>query len=284
MCPLLVTCLLFSGCRSGGANADVDGPSSARPTLPDLPLTSLMLRTDSQEQARARLVDEATRSCMADLGFDFPERDYSTIRSSFSEDRPFGVVDEAEAQRRGYHGYAAPAADIVGDFVASMTSGQQSEWRSAYAGAEGTGGGCLQQSLDSVYGDFRQYDQARLALEALVNEATMEATADGRVGSAVDRWSQCMNEGGFNYETPADAVEGGYAASNYSETPSDAEVKQALVDVACKHSVDLMTVWYDVKAQYERALVDENLELVARVRNFRSREVGEGGVAISNEP
>lgn len=210
---------------------------------------------------------------MNELGFSFPTRDYVRVHSALPEDRPFGVADEAEARKRGYHGVSAgPVVDMVGDFLAGMSTAEQMEWRKAYAGDDGVGGGCLQRALDTVYGDFSDYDAARVQVEDLVNQATVSAMADARVSSAIDRWRSCMRAHGYDFGTPAAAAEAGLAGGAFEEPPSPPEIRQALVDVGCKTDSNLMSEWFIVKAAVERDLVERNAELVRLFAAYRERE------------
>lgn len=84
------------------------------------------------------------------------------------------------------------------------------------------------------------------------NKAQSLLFQDSDVQAAIDEWTQCLADQGIamddEYELPIPVI----------PEDTEAQFKQALLDVECKEKVRLTQRFYDAQAQYEQALIEKN--------------------------
>ena len=80
-------------------------------------------------------------------------------------------------------------------------------------------------------------------LEDLTLVAWTRASSDEGVLIALERWSACMAQRGFDYRKPSDAMDAAWADRNPT---NDTEL--AMADVSCKDRTNLVETWSRVEA------------------------------------
>jgi hypothetical protein len=146
-------------------------------------------------------------------------------------------------------------------------------------------GGCTKKATEAVFGGAAVLS----ALQGKFDELEERITQDQRMVRAVERWSSCMEEGGFTYGEPeeidSDLVQrfhsivgpgtqpgatalsdprGIYDRAQLAALKRD-EVKTARADLACEKR-EITPVELEVRPGYEAAFRDRNRRLISQVR------------------
>lgn len=75
---------------------------------------------------------------------------------------------------------------------------------------------------------------------------------DPRVKAVFAQWARCMRKHGHRYNDP---MEANNDRRFKTTAPSEPEIATAVADVACKHAVNVVGVWYAVETAYQRHVV-----------------------------
>ena len=92
---------------------------------------------------------------------------------------------------------------------------------------------------------------------------------DERIRQAWDTWSQCVVDKGLGrYENPDKAFEdkAWQRGSGGNTTRTERELATATADVECKRKHDTVRVWWEVRAEMQRADVERNKARYEAVR------------------
>jgi hypothetical protein len=267
----VVVVTFISGCAGPTAEVAGEPEISVRtgPVLAEkvaLPLDAYML--DARSEA---IVTYATSliaaKCLARFG-------YQVVPPPLVEGRPghpdrFGITDEAEARRYGYHPppsrLAGPRREpelppgayaIMHGEVARSEAGQVPE------------GGCLgegRRALGSASAES-------FALPfALAGEATARARQDRRLLAAFDDWRDCMSKRGHDYPDPWKANDDVRWQGSNVATATEREV--AVADVTCKRETNLINIWMAVEAAYQTRSIEENETRLDEVKQTMDAEL-----------
>ncbi|MEU8674636.1 hypothetical protein [Streptomyces sp. NPDC048560] len=119
-------------------------------------------------------------------------------------------------------------------------------------------GGCVGEAQRKL-GD---YGDAQIAND--VNLGSFgKSLQDGRVIAVFAKWSRCMAESGYHYQTPMEASED---EKWLGETASAEEKTVATADALCKIKNNVAGVWYAVDVAYQKQAIEEHAEELDQVR------------------
>jgi hypothetical protein len=256
-----------------GSQGGHGGPGLRVLTVGDLSTFRLPLDSYRLTRAEAATVSLARNhlfvGCMRRFGFHLELPSGGPVPVVGNDNR-YGVHDEGQAGRHGYHPVRpvaqarepslSPAAEAVAD-----GSGPPS-----YRGHRVPAGGCLGHALRTLNkGGPVPADPGlaeRLALESYVR--TSEA---GPMLAVFASWSTCMRRAGFDYPDPRRANND---PAFRTRRPTSREVATAVTDARCKREVDLVDRWATVETAYQRQQVARygpELEVLARALQTRVR-------------
>jgi len=150
--------------------------------------------------------------------------------------------------------------------------------RTAYGGCMGQAEAQLAKGTRYTVALGEGYAQpARLlSLDTTDNE-------DPRVLAAQARWSACMAESGYDIDNTVSDDDPIPGIDLNSPKPSAAEIKLALVEVACQDKTHVVQTWFEVESAYQRAKIDEQAEVFAQIRR-ENQLVVERAAALVGEP
>jgi hypothetical protein len=281
---LAVAVTVLAGC--GGAAKDDDGEPRLGRTLQVADTRQLSLPLDAYQPSPAttRTLNQARIGlfveCMRQFGFRLQPPQPTGTPPATNEGR-YGLADEREAQRSGYH----PAR--VGR--PPQASGPAMS-PAAQAVANGTGqrvaglpeGGCLAEARRRLAEGGPTPPDPEL-VDKLKSDSYARSQQDSRMRRAITAWSACMRRAGYDYADPMKANDD---PAFQSERPSAAEIAVATADVRCKREVNLVGIWATVESAYQQRFIDRNPEqlqvfkalMEAQVRNA-ARVLGTGSGA-----
>ena len=206
---------LMTGC--GGLGSTSDGGSGPEYGSAEFGLT------DAELNARIESVEEDIAACMTAAGFEYVPVDAVTIREAMDADatKP-GVSDEEYVAQYGF-GITTVFEDPVENLgrgeqntviVAAMAPAERVAYDRTLLGEEGTvalaralededlsnTGGCTRTALRKAF--------AKDELSAsYVNPADVLIEQDKRMIAAIEDWSQCMHDAGYDYAHPDDVTD-----------------------------------------------------------------------------
>jgi hypothetical protein len=126
--------------------------------------------------------------------------------------------------------------------------------------------GCVGQARRSIEGeDLGLFISMRREIESIGIQASDRALADPRVIAAVQAWTKCMTEQGFDVGSPSEAVEIG---SELGANDPQAGRLMAEVDVGCKVEASLTSTYREVRNGYEQQLLDRQPGLIDEWRRL----------------
>jgi hypothetical protein len=271
---IMITIAGVTGCQSSGSGAAgqvsvassnpvtsasqeaASGSSSAAaaaamPLGPYLPSAQMQAQLDDMQLRLAA-------QCMNSAGFSYPvivedPMSYGADPGS-SAFYVFGATDMTVAAKYGYH-----ETDVAVSHRHTVDGGKGPKLLSLPT-AEVTQLGKCNDQVSTQVGN----PEWKSLIQNLSWTAWQESKSDPRVVAGFQKWSACMAQKGFNYDTPLDALVGEPAGSNRAvqwnaPNPSQLEIGTAETDVSCKTSTGLLSLWKTVLVQDQQALVTKNL-------------------------
>lgn len=259
---------------------------------------------EASAREQARRSEEIIARCMADEGFEYtPRVTYGQDATSPDDDLP--AWDSLEFAQ--FHGYGITtfddlpgATDPTGvvdpdqEYLDAMSEAEREAYDLALSGTavepdpddpdavgDWTTGGCQGEAMHAideqeeawVDEDFVALQDERIALYETL-------ATDPEVVAAGGRWSDCMADAGYVYETPGDAATSIIEASNrllqsgQSTTAKvgelrDLEIATAVADVTCQDEVGYADARETVRLRLEQEFVDTHrAELDAWVAKY----------------
>jgi len=232
-----------------------------------LPLDAY-LPTRQQESTIGTARDILIRECMGRFGFDYPVQQHP-MNTDIS--RRYGISAANNVDKYGYHPAPeeVPAKPTGGNGKAPSEVEQMvltGQGKSSHAGQEipergcaGEADGTLGQPV-TANGIQQQADNYVLSLST---EANLAARADTRVLDAWGKWSQCMDDAGYDYRDP-------WAANDNPEfsgdTPSAEEISTAKADLRCREMHNVAGINLTVETAYQNRLIERNSETLRQVK------------------
>ncbi|HQR79960.1 MAG TPA: hypothetical protein PLT68_07060 [Actinomycetota bacterium] len=244
--PFVLASALLAACAGAGAAAPVVSSLGQAQTPQGDPLDAYLLTEDQMRQwgaASASLIAD----CMRRSGFT-----YSTDAVEFpvaTSGRLFGITSLEEAQARGYH------PDLrQPDFPEPNPDSDTAAYQHALGGRDpnaGTPGGCEGEALAALGSP----SAANQLASGLKHDAWDRSRADDRTQAALRKWSDCMQEAGYNYTDP---IAAGNDPAFSGKTATRAEIAVAVRDVQCKERVGLVDTWNSAFIESQQELIEQN--------------------------
>ncbi|MGW0719876.1 hypothetical protein ACWD3K_34760 [Streptomyces sp. NPDC002778] len=239
------------------------------------------LRTGLTDEERKLLSEAEQRlitDCMRDKGFKYG-LDPAGPRSDAPE-RRFGLDDVSWARRHGYglaeaarsgdrEGKAAAEQGPQARYLASLSPRRRAEFDRALNGtdraaivvpAPGRGqiftsaDGCQADARTELYGDLRQWTEAKAAVVNLEYLTFDDVVAQKPYTKAEADWRACMKARGLSYASSSEAI-GEVAKENESRTAQKAwkrEVTVAVADAECNRAAGLARTGSRLQRQHVR--------------------------------
>ncbi|MFD7508883.1 hypothetical protein ACFV5N_05975 [Streptomyces sp. NPDC059853] len=224
-----------------------------------LPLEDYLLSyQDVVAESAARR--EIERSCLAERGLAWVTPElfvHSGLPyNSMNTPRRYGITDLEAARSHGYdlpvpdgEPAAAPRSDV--EFTVMYGIDAENAAVRDIDGIEVPDGGCVGESA-RVVGELDE----TLANE-LAGQAILAAAEHPDVITALDDWSVCMGEQGYDVDHP-------YRAPEVVTGSTPQEV--AVTDIGCKERTGLVSVWFSVESEIQERLIEENHPELERER------------------
>jgi hypothetical protein len=193
----------------------------------------------------------------------------------------FGLVDEGQARRYGYHPppWSPQHPDARREHRDSAVSADVRAVLFGTVGAFGgkavPRGGCVQEAERALSSGVR-WDGDPALVSKLEQEADAQADVDPRKQELFRRWSSCMRRAGLAYGVPRDAVHDRRWWPDLDGRPGTDELKVAIADVGCKREVRYLDTAAAVTAVYQRRLIGAHADALGRLRHVndvRARRV-----------
>ncbi|WP_246460582.1 hypothetical protein [Streptomyces himalayensis] len=261
---LALAALALAGC--GSSSADDRGASEPVATGSVSKITSakeLAFPLDAYELTpqQSRQLDLAqdrlVTQCMSKQGFAWAEPQRPALVEGNRHNRRYGILDEAEARRTGYHGPQQTGTGAKG----------RETGRDSSDAAQKAAGTCVLEAKAKLNGK-KTMDKADTTPDAFVEQLIIQdaerAEQDPQVQKAFAKWSACMDDRGFDYADPWDSNNDPQWGE--SETATDRERQVAAADASCKIENNLAGVWLAVETAYQQRTIEENAEALAGVK------------------
>jgi len=255
-------------------------PAIAPGTYLTMPLDQY-IATRGQQQIFLQAFAKVQSACMARYGWKFPVPSFSPPAAR-DHGTQFG---RSPAQASIYGDHPDPAALSQGGQPGTQATHDTSRRKSQLplpaaelavlngsgvrvaAGKPVPDGGCSAETyrhLDPTYQTVGQAPaiQAELA-QRLARTAFLLAEDDGRMQSAVRRWSACMHSAGYAYRTPRQASQD---TAWRTPAPSPAEIATATADESCQARQNLIGTQAALVAAYQHVLISRNTRALTAAR------------------
>ncbi|MEV8015877.1 hypothetical protein AB0O76_05885 [Streptomyces sp. NPDC086554] len=276
--------LLLAGCAqdsdsSSGREPDADIARRTDARGLAFPLDGYRNSTD-EERALDQAIDMLSANCMRKYGLEYDVASGSNPEG-IPERRPYGVTDEGDARQYGYRHPGAAKPQPKSEVPTTKEEdevllGQVKE----HEGIPVPRGGCLRKSSRKILANGPKGVDMRLA-DNLILEASDQARNDSRVRSVFRKWSSCMKDKGFSYETPVNVMDG--RGEGDSEVVSTREKNLAVADVKCKKKGNVVGVWSSVEIAYQRKEVEENATALSEVKAKLKKQVSAANRVLSGQ-
>lgn len=258
---------------------------------------------DAQEKRNAehqRAAEDLIAVCMAEQGFDYTPVDRSAVAitlddlvndpEAYAEKYGYGLSIEQEPtadQQAALEGFVDPNAA----YMSAMTDSERAAYDLALYGDQsppdpdggaslattGCSGVAWEQSADST-DRFVESEEFR-ALHTALETVAAQIDDDPRTTEAVSRWSACMSDRGFDYNTLDEPREHIYAeyerispgdmappSGKPLEALQELETRTAIAEQACLVKVDHAAVRAAVAHDLETTFLEQNDDLVEALR------------------
>ncbi|KMS74607.1 hypothetical protein ACM01_13440 [Streptomyces viridochromogenes] len=257
-------------------------PELYRGAAPELPLDTYSL-TQAQKHDLEDAIYVLAKKCVEGFGGSWPEP-ADPAGAATAASRRYGVADERFVDK---FGYSPPAPEGMSwteigqarEKSRERTAGIPEETRKVYTGEVSRSdgkkvpqGGCRgsayralgMKGISVPYSD----EVDRIALSAWKESRDSEI-----VKRAARKWSQCMREAGYRYNTPEEVIE--KPAWNLKDSPpswvdltkpSAGEVRTAVDDVRCKRNSLFIESWKAVETEEQKVALEEHRDLLKRAR------------------
>jgi len=247
-----------------------------------LPLDGYLLnpaQATAVQQAQAKLVD----ACLSGLGLDYrfpvpPKELRDPDAPTTRIDGRYGRQNAELMTRWGYHPVGGAPANSSGGTPPAVAP----EVRLAETGSDkpkdrfGPGGqvinghkvperGCVGQANRRLTGlPDGQIGDPQSAIDAKFRTLSA-AREDPRTQAAFAQWAACMKEHGVTeYADPIAAISD--AEWNRTPQPGERELKVASADADCRHSANVIGIWYSVDFAYQQEVVDADPAGMAQIK------------------
>ncbi|HET6353257.1 hypothetical protein [Streptomyces sp.] len=279
--PAFLLAFLLTGCGLG-AGREAKAPFAATEAdIPPLPLDRYQLSSKEYErftQAQHRLVQR----CMVGFGYagfpldpKDPQRGLAAVMSVLVSSSPFGMLDLDDARRWGYGWDPKKSMDwkpkdrVMTEEEYGVVHGPGSGGAATIHGRKVPENGCSGEADKQLISGVKDSMRMWSYVSGRQHSLTGTEPRDGRIRQAWDTWSQCVVDKGLGrYRNPDKAFEdkAWQRGSGGNTTRTERELATATADVECKRKHDTVRVWWEVRAEIQRADVERNKATYEAVR------------------
>ncbi len=214
---LAIATALVTACGGGSSGDSSSTPSTGSGQVG----TEEFGMNDEQLVTAIEQTESAIASCMADAGFEYVPIDPVTFREAMDTlNRPPGLSDEEFVAQYGYGFSTAPPSTKFGAgpeneaIKSQLSAADQVAYSQTLWGDDSDAtfvttleledfaniGGCTKTAVESVF----TAEQLDPTFQNPFDELVME---DPRMIAALEDWSGCMSDAGYDFATPDDAEE-----------------------------------------------------------------------------
>lgn len=261
-----VAMMVAGGCSTGTASVPVH-PVSPPPV--SVPVTALVLPieayiyTPAQLESLTRAAAILERSCAARFGFTLPAPATVPAYVGGLVPRRYGQTDLNNARRYGYHSSSQPATGDRPIVLGALPRAEQLVLAGPPAGSRADSdtdvnhlavpaGGCIGQAEAHIGGSVADFGRSPVA-DTIKTESYDHSRTTLPVMAVLKTWSVCMAHSGYHYADPLQATSD---ARWNTPTATSPEIHAAMADVACKHSTNLVGIWFAAEATYMNQQID----------------------------
>ncbi|MET8826786.1 hypothetical protein ABZX40_09320 [Streptomyces sp. NPDC004610] len=216
-----------------------------------------------------------TQRCMRTFGIDYapPGREPTAPAPA---DRRYGLSSASEAERLGYHPDSGPlptGPDLPEDALKVFYGNRGAEIGSGgkimYEGKEIPENGCFGQAMDTLADEYD--DPAGAAVARHISTSSYdESRSDPAVTAAFRKWSACMRNAGFEYDSPMDPLN---SPAFQGEEISAEEKQTAVTDVECKEKTGLLDIWFKAETEIQNAGIKKDSKALEKLRTAHREKV-----------
>ncbi len=266
--------------RASGANPSESASDAPPRTAEEGPSFQLPIAHYSFTTEESELLSKAERIATAQCMARF-DATYTPVRAPLDSgsDRRYGITSRKEAEELGYHRPSAPQGTNKAmpkrDLLILMGSlhPEQNSSDTPMVNVDGKqvpvpNGGCAGAGAGTVRGIAVESKGAATA-QNIALTGFKESLADAKVVSVLQRWTQCMKEGGFTYSSPLDPIED-FAGKS---TATAEEKRLALTDVTCKEKTDLVRTWVGAESSIQKAKIAEHMKDLTDLKNLHAAQM-----------
>ncbi|MFE3288602.1 hypothetical protein ACFXJJ_36610, partial [Streptomyces sp. NPDC059233] len=245
------------------------------------------------KQAERAQILKASRlvaaECMKGFGIELSAPPLTGGKAAANEnatnmDRRYGVYDDRKAAQFGYSlpdqaepegaGQTdSPLSDaenrvFLGDAdpILGVQPGEK------YNGKEIPSGGCAGEARRKVGDGLRQ----EAATE--INFASFQKSLkDSQVIAAFQKWSDCMKERGYSFNTPLEPFNSAGANGSGGET----ETNMASYDVECKKRVNLIGTWFAVESEIQKQMIGKREEALHAAKKEKEKTIKNSAAMVA---
>lgn len=273
----LLGCSSGSGAGGGGGRAgaaDTPAPSGRPAAERQVTYTDrLPIARYSYTHAESALIDSAqqvlTQRCMRTFGIDY-EPPKPAGEPPRPADRRYGLSSESEAESFGYRPgpEATPSerpslpTEALPVFYGKRGAVPDGGEKATYKGKEIPAEGCFGQSVVELSEKYDDPDAAAVA-SGVATESYEESLTDPSVKEAFRKWSACMRNSEFRYETPMSPLN---SSAFQGRTVTAKEKKTAVADVRCKERTGLLDIWFEAESRIQKAGIEKNTVALEKLR------------------
>jgi hypothetical protein len=245
---------------------------------------------------------ELVGQCMQEEGFKYEV--IPPALEDFEKSAPLPAVDMEERRQSGYglaesaigdvsrQGDGAPQ-DVNAKYIQTLSPERQRGYQRALFGqdersieVELPGGGvlatnedgCLSEARIQLYGDLSTWLYLDHIANNLRSEAASRTRADERYDAVHDEWRSCMEDRGFEYRTPGDAMAA--AAEMYGNASADRqeivrrEIQVAVADGECDLSVGLSSTLNRLRQAHFAQVQEDRFGEITGLRELQANALG----------
>ncbi|MFE7273320.1 hypothetical protein [Streptomyces sp. NPDC057623] len=221
------------------------------------------------DKAKKILIDR----CMEEFGSDYsaPLPGEPIVQAT----RRYGVTDMKTARTYGYHMPKASsgAGEDPGKIAArerTLLFGSSRRASVEANGMEVPAGGCSGKA-ESIITTTQRPESAISVAQQINSESFTISLKDPLFVKANRRWSACMAERGYKYDSPLKAISD--AKFQEADEPTEEEKRVAVMDISCKRETKLMEIWSGVERSEQDVMIRKHSNLLQELRAFQEVEI-----------
>ncbi|MFI9254637.1 hypothetical protein [Streptomyces sp. NPDC053069] len=264
--------------KGGGAVVRPDGSMS-------LPLDAYVPVKDERTIAQAENV--LAQQCMRDMGLKLPQA--LMLANGTRPAAPYVLYGVMDMKAVKAHGYREPSPEP------QTASGRRADAEitpaveRAYFGDPKNGRpGCEGKAREKLGG--KNPETLFMLVQQLRSQALSATFHDSRVMATVAKWSACMKESGYRYDSPlAPAHDRRLLGKGLPvpkgatlPPPSPAEIAAAVTDIECKRKARYVQTAALVSAAYQREIIEQRAEQLQDARRTQKLKVAAAEEIIKN--